>query len=165
MFNAFASSSRTAGRSLHTSAVASASSSSARSVSVPGYNNYVPPLRKLIVDYHPEAPAQRGLREYIRSPLVKLAQENPEVEILVRKVKQGRAAVLRGHYVNGRDKVICVNKMEANEIANKVQLLLDSSGAKLKHLKNLQVQAGPGAESARGIWSGLHVPEESAYKI
>ena len=46
-----------------------------------------------------------------------------------------------------------------------VQLLLDSSGAKLKHLKNLQVQAGPGAESARGIWSGLHVPEESAYKI
>jgi hypothetical protein len=62
MFNAFASSSRTAGRSLHTSAVASASSSTARSVSVPGYNNYVPPLRKLIVDYHPEAPAQRGLR-------------------------------------------------------------------------------------------------------
>lgn len=38
------------------------------------------------------------VREYIRSPLIKIARENPEVEILVRKVKQGRAAVLRGHY-------------------------------------------------------------------
>lgn len=37
-------------------------------------------------------------REYIRNPLIKIARENPEVEILVRKVKQGRAAVLRGHY-------------------------------------------------------------------
>ncbi|KAJ9104562.1 hypothetical protein QFC21_002060 [Naganishia friedmannii] len=165
MLNAIASSSRTASRSIHTSCIASASSSAARSVPVPGYNNYVTPLRKLIVDYHPEAPSQRGLREYIRNPLIKIARENPEVEILVRKVKQGRAAVLRGHYVNGRDKVVCVNQMEANEIGNKVQLLLDSSGAKLKHLKNIQVEAGPGSESARGIWSALHVPAESEYKI
>ncbi|KAJ9115110.1 hypothetical protein QFC22_005440 [Naganishia vaughanmartiniae] len=170
MLNAIASSSRVASRSVHTTSIASASSLTARSVPVPGYNNYVTPLRKLIVDYHPEAPSQRGLREYIRNPLIKIARENPEVEILVRKVKQGRAAVLRGHY--GKyledkllDKVVCVNQMEANEIGNKVQLLLDSSGAKLKHLKNLQVEAGPGSESARGIWSGLHVPAETEYKI
>jgi hypothetical protein len=62
MLNAIASSSRIASRSVHTSAVALASSSTARSVPVPGYNNYVTPLRKLIVDYHPEAPSQRGLR-------------------------------------------------------------------------------------------------------
>lgn len=80
--------------------------------------------------------------------------------------------------VNGRDKVICVNKLEANEVANKVSLsqgfciwphkelmltlfhqvglLLNSSGAKIKHLKNLTLEAAPGAESARGIWSALH---------
>lgn len=37
-------------------------------------------------------------RAFIRKPLIELAKENPEVEILVRKVKQGKAAVLRGHY-------------------------------------------------------------------
>lgn len=81
--------------------------------------------------------------------------------------------------MNGRDKVICVNKLEANEVANKaslsqefciwrlqkelirtlfyqVDLLLNSSGAKIKHLKNSTLEAAPGAESARGIWSALH---------
>lgn len=27
-----------------------------------------------------------------------MARENPDVEILVRKLKRGKAAVLRGHY-------------------------------------------------------------------
>lgn len=58
--------------------------------------------------------------------------------------------------VNGRDKVICVNKLEANQVANKVELLLNASGAKLKPLKNATLEAGPGNEAARGIWSALH---------
>jgi large subunit ribosomal protein L43 len=73
--------------------------------------------------------------------------------------------------VNGRDKVICVNKLEANEVQKKVSwnphqtetvadkqvdLLLTSSGAKIKPLKNSTLEAGPGAESARGIWSAIH---------
>jgi len=37
-----------------------------------------------------------------------------------------------------------------------VNLLLNSSGAKIKHLKNIQLEAAPGGESARGIWSALH---------
>ena len=44
-----------------------------------------------------------------------------------------------------------------NGIANKVQLLLDSSGAKIKPLKRLSVESH--TEAARGIWSGLHVAE------
>jgi hypothetical protein len=37
-------------------------------------------------------------RAFIRKPLVELAKQHPDVEILVRKIKQGKAAVLRGHY-------------------------------------------------------------------
>jgi large subunit ribosomal protein L43 len=37
-----------------------------------------------------------------------------------------------------------------------VELLLNASGAKIKHLKNNQLEAAPGGESARGIWSVLH---------
>lgn len=102
-------------------------------------------------------------------------------------MKRGKAAVLRGLYTNGRDKIICVNDLPPQEVATKVslnarmraasqlgkalqstigsmepcadsqvELLLNSSGAKIKHLKNNQLEAAPGGESARGIWSVLH---------
>lgn len=79
-------------------------------------------------------------RSYIRNPMISMARANPDVEILVRKLKRGKPALLRGHYgeayilspccpstrltmvvlVNGRDKVICLNKMEATQVAVKV---------------------------------------------
>lgn len=78
--------------------------------------------------------------------MVKMAEANPDIEVLVRRLRRGKAAVIRGHYgmfplyrnlssasarvilldgpglpiVNGRDKVICVNGLETNEITNKV---------------------------------------------
>ncbi|BEI94678.1 uncharacterized protein CcaverHIS019_0702590 [Cutaneotrichosporon cavernicola] len=127
-----------------------------RSVGVAGYQHFLTPLRKLIFDFDAESPSQAGLRTYLQKPLVELARENPDVEVVVRKQKRGTAAVIRGHYVNGRDKVICVNKLEATAVAKKVELLLNASGAKLKPLKNATLEAGPGNEAARGIWSALH---------
>ncbi|CAD6578425.1 MAG: hypothetical protein TREMPRED_002176 [Tremellales sp. Tagirdzhanova-0007] len=127
-----------------------------QTVSVPGYNHFLTPLRKLIFDYDPLATSHHGIRTYIRRSLIPMASENPDVEVLVRKLRRGQPALLRGHYVNGRDKVICANQMELDQIAVKVKLLLNSSGAKIKHLKNLTLEAPPGGESARGIWSALH---------
>ena len=84
----------------------------------------------------------------------------------MRQQDGGKRNCEQGQYCDSSDKMMNKRGLLAEAlISAQVQLLLDSSGAKLKHLKNLQVQAGPGAESARGIWSGLHVPEESAYKI
>ena len=59
--------------------------------------------------------------------------------------------------VNNRDKVIPLNGFEVNGIQQKVQLLLDSSGAKIKPLKRRTIEST--TEAARGIWSGLHVEE------
>ncbi len=59
--------------------------------------------------------------------------------------------------MNDRDKVIPLNGFEVNGIQQKVQLLLDSSGAKIKPLKRRTIEST--TESARGIWSGLHVEE------
>ncbi|KAL1412382.1 39S ribosomal protein L51, mitochondrial [Vanrija albida] len=128
----------------------------ARSVPVPGYNHFLTPLRKIVFDYDAESPSQRGLRSYLAKPLLTMAKENPDIEIVVRKLKRGKAGVIRGHYTNGRDKVICLNGLEENQVANKVDLVLNSSGAKIKPLKNLTLEAGPGGEAARGIWSSLH---------
>jgi large subunit ribosomal protein L43 len=59
--------------------------------------------------------------------------------------------------VNGRDKVIGLKGYEVTQIEQKVQLLLDASGAKIVPLKRKAVVST--TESARGIWSGLHTPE------
>lgn len=50
-----------------------------------------------------------------------------------------------------------LNGFEVNGIQKKVQLLLDSSGAKIKPLKRRTVEST--TESPRGIWSGLHVED------
>jgi len=55
---------------------------------------------------------------------------------------------------NGRDKVIPLQDLEVSAIQQKVQLLLDASGAKIKHLKRSPVSSS--TEATRGIWSGLH---------
>jgi large subunit ribosomal protein L43 len=46
--------------------------------------------------------------------------------------------------------------MGIKEVSEKIELVLDQSGKKLTHLKNRPVVAGA-EESARGIWSALHV--------
>lgn len=56
--------------------------------------------------------------------------------------------------MNGRDKVIALNKLEVTGIQKKLELLLDSSGLKIKPLKRRTVEST--TEAARGIWSGLH---------
>ena len=56
--------------------------------------------------------------------------------------------------MNDNEKVIALNGFETNGVANKVQLLLDSSGAKIVPLKRKTIVST--TESARGIWSGLH---------
>ena len=64
--------------------------------------------------------------------------------------------------VNSRDKVIDLKEFEVTGIEKKVELLLDASGAKIKHIKGSRVVEST-TEAARGIWSGLHV--DTPFKI
>jgi large subunit ribosomal protein L43 len=50
------------------------------------------------------------VRSYLRRPLLAMAQANPDVEVLVRKLRRGKAAVLRGHY----GKLRCARRNIAN---------------------------------------------------
>ena len=60
--------------------------------------------------------------------------------------------------VNDRTKVIGLKGFDPNMVEQKIQLLLDSSGAKIKSLKGRPVKST--TESARGVWSGFHVEEQ-----
>ena len=58
--------------------------------------------------------------------------------------------------VNGREKVICVRNLDANQILKKAELLRNASGKKLKRVTR-RVQTDN--TSVRGIWSPFHTQD------
>jgi large subunit ribosomal protein L43 len=144
-----------------------------------GYTSFIPSVRKLVFEYCDVWPSSAPLRSYIYKHVEDVARQNPHVEVVV-KQRPSKEPVIRGFYrqliftrytffvlllmrlqVNNRDKVIGLKGYDVNQIAQKVQLLLDSTGAKIVPLKRKTVVST--TESARGIWSGFHTPEP--YKI
>ncbi|KDQ20378.1 hypothetical protein BOTBODRAFT_26377 [Botryobasidium botryosum FD-172 SS1] len=131
-----------------------------RSSAANGHATFIPQIRKLVFEFCENWPSSANLRTYLLNTAYTVARENPHVEIVV-KHRPYKQPIVRGFYLNDRTKVIGLKGFEATGISQKVQLLLDSSGAKIKPLKGHPVQST--TESARGVWSGLHIDE--AFRI
>ncbi|EAU92973.1 mitochondrial ribosomal protein subunit L51 [Coprinopsis cinerea okayama7 len=129
-----------------------------RSKPANGHAAFVPQIRKLVFEYCNSWPSSQNTRTYLLTRLQALARENPHVEVVV-KQRDHKEPIIRGFYANGRDKVIPLQRLEVNGIQKKIELLLDSSGAKIRPLKSVPVQST--TESPRGIWSGLHAERPS----
>jgi large subunit ribosomal protein L43 len=139
-----------------------------------GIGAFVPPIRKLVFEYCEKWASSASTRAFLSQHLETLARANPHVEVVVRQ-RPAQEPLVRGFYcehvtdalyrrssqrrrvVNDRDKVICLKHFDLNGVQKKVQLVLDSSGAKIRSLKRSSVEST--AEAARGIWSGMHVDE------
>ncbi|KAG1757946.1 hypothetical protein EDB19DRAFT_76937 [Suillus lakei] len=149
-----------------------------RSYPANGHSAYLPQVRKIVLEYCQKLPSSTNTRTFISNDLQRVAWQNPHVEFVV-KQRNGHEPIARGLYgsvtsfcdterssdlivVNGRDKVIPLQEFEVNGVEKKVQLLLDSSGAKIKQLKKGRIVEST-TEAARGIWSGLHV--DTPFKI
>lgn len=89
---------------------------------------------------------------FIKSLLPQFAASHPQIEITV-SPRPGKHPVIVGHYINGREKAVCVRNMEPLQILQKTNLLRDASGEKLKRV-NKPVQSIN--QSVRGIWSPYH---------
>ncbi|KAG6866265.1 hypothetical protein C0991_006852 [Blastosporella zonata] len=126
---------------------------SLRSRPANGHAAFIPQIRKLVFECCDRWPSSDNTRTFLFSNLRTLAEKNPHVEIVVRQ-RIHREPILRGFYINNRDKVVPLNGLSIGEIKQKITLLLDSSGAQIKPLKRRNVEST--TESARGIWSGLH---------
>jgi large subunit ribosomal protein L43 len=91
---------------------------------------------------------------FLKDRIAHFARTNPAVEISI-SPRPGKHPVIRGHYINGREKAICVRNLEEGQILQKAELLRDANGEKLKRVvkpvKSLN-------ESVRGIWSPYHKP-------
>ncbi|KAG6857635.1 hypothetical protein H0H87_010203 [Tephrocybe sp. NHM501043] len=124
-----------------------------RSAPANGHAAFLPQIRKLVFECCDRWPSSETTRHFLFTHLRTLAEKNPHVEIVVRQ-RIHREPIIRGFYVNNRDKVVPLNGLTLSEINQKIRLLLDSSGAKIKPLKRRTVEST--TESARGIWSGVH---------
>lgn len=135
-----------------------------------GHAAFVPPVRKVVLEFCQHGPSSANTRRFIKHDIQRVARDNPHVEFVV-KQRNGHEPIARGFYglslisvsstadpspVNGRDKVIPLQRLEVNGIERKVELILDSSGAKIKPLKKGRIVESM-SESVRGIWSGMHV--------
>ncbi|KAG8992218.1 hypothetical protein FRB94_014663 [Tulasnella sp. JGI-2019a] len=121
-----------------------------------GHAVFIPQIRKLVFEYCDKRHSSAPVRTYLLKHAETLARENPHVEIVVKQRPQ-RQPIIRGFYMNNQNKVIGLNGYEMNQVEQKIQLLLDASGARIKSLKRKTVVST--TESPRGIWSGLHVHE------
>ncbi|KAL1920741.1 mitochondrial 54S ribosomal protein mL43 [Calcarisporiella thermophila] len=117
-----------------------------------GAGAFVLQCRKMVFHYCERSGSSRGMIDYLKQNLIQFARENPQIEIMVHP-RPSHHPVIRGLYLNGRDKVICVRNMSPSEIGEKVRLLRDSSGAKIKPMKKPVIST---SESVRGIWSPFH---------
>ncbi|KEI36282.1 uncharacterized protein L969DRAFT_91128 [Mixia osmundae IAM 14324] len=122
----------------------------------PGLSSFALPCHKLVFEYSESWASNRGLRDFLANDVVEFARSVPSVEVIVKQRKAGHP-IVRGHYVNGRDKVICLRGLEGTGVQQKVKLLVDASGQKLRRIKaEHPVQSTN--ESVRGMWSAFHTP-------
>lgn len=89
---------------------------------------------------------------FLRDQLPAFAAANPSIEITV-SPRPSKHPVIKGTFINGREKAICVRNLQPMSILQKAVLLRDASGEKLKTetkpVKSIN-------DSVRGIWSPYH---------
>ncbi|GAA5835467.1 hypothetical protein JCM5353_000152 [Sporobolomyces roseus] len=133
------------------------SSSTPASPNLPSPSSFVLGCKKLVLSYSEIQGSALGMRQFLSSSHVQqLANQYPGVEIVVKR-EEGKHPILRALYLNGRSKEICVRSLQPSSIAQKLKLLLDSSGAKIVKIRRPRVESTN--EPVRGMWSAFH--EES----
>ena len=72
-------------------------------------------LKELVVRYSDIDGSSRGMREWMRTEMVPLAEANPSMVIRTEK-KRATHPFLRGVYLNGNEKTISVKNLSYSEI-------------------------------------------------
>ncbi|OBT53980.1 hypothetical protein VE04_04815 [Pseudogymnoascus sp. 24MN13] len=117
-----------------------------------GVGAFILQCKKLDFHYCDWAGSSRGMNAFLRDQLPAFAAANPSIEITV-SPRPSKHPVIKGTFINGREKAICVRNLQPMSILQKAVLLRDASGEKLtteaRPVKSIN-------DSVRGIWSPYH---------
>ncbi|KAF8545027.1 thioredoxin-like protein [Trichophaea hybrida] len=117
-----------------------------------GVGAFVLQCKRMEFNYCDWAGSSKGMNSFLKHHLPKFAKANPQIEITV-SPRPHKHPIIRGEYINGREKVICVRNLEHNQILQKAELLRNSSGLKLRRVTKPVSSMN---ESVRGIFSPFH---------
>lgn len=127
-----------------------------------GVGAFVLQCKRLDFHYCDFGGSSRGMNTFLQRTLPAFAKKHPQIEIHV-SPRPSRHPVVRGYYINGRERSVCVRNLDNNQILQKVEAMRDASGEKNKRT-NKPVQSLN--ESVRGIWSPYHATDrQSGWKI
>ncbi|KAI1164255.1 thioredoxin-like protein [Nemania serpens] len=122
------------------------------SVGQNGVGAFILQCTKMDVHYCNQGGSSRGMNAFIKSQLARFASLNPQIEFVV-SPRPRKHPVLIGHYINGKEKSICVKNLDSLQILKKAALLRDASGEKVTKVNKPITSIN---ESVRGIWSPYH---------
>ncbi|KAK5115832.1 hypothetical protein LTR85_009426 [Meristemomyces frigidus] len=117
-----------------------------------GVGAFILQCKRIDLHYCDWAGSSKGMNDFLRTTLPAFAKQNPSIELSV-SPRPGRHPVIKGLYINGRQKAICVRNMESGEILRKVELLKAASGERLRRERRPVKSAN---ESVRGVWDPFH---------
>ncbi|KAI9831354.1 MAG: hypothetical protein M1819_005128 [Sarea resinae] len=117
-----------------------------------GVGAFVLQCKRLDFHYCDWAGSSKGMNLFLKYNLPAFAKANPQLEITV-SPKPRKHPVIKGTYINGREKAICVRNLQKEQILQKAELLRDASGEKLKRVTKPVKSI---TESVRGVWSPYH---------
>ncbi|KAF8454317.1 thioredoxin-like protein [Terfezia claveryi] len=117
-----------------------------------GLAGFILQCKRLEFNYCDWAGASEGMKAFLTHNLPEFAKANPQIEMVV-SPRPNKHPIIRGVYINGREKVICVRNLQHQQILEKANLLKNSSGLKLKKINKPVASVN---ESVRGIFSPFH---------
>ncbi|KUJ21890.1 mitochondrial ribosomal protein-like protein subunit L51 [Mollisia scopiformis] len=117
-----------------------------------GVGSFILQCKRLDFHYCDWMGSSKGMNSFIANSLQKFAAAHPQIEINV-SPRPRKHPVIIGHYINGREKAVCVRNLQKEQILKKAELLRDASGEKLKKVTKPVTSI---KESVRGVWSPYH---------
>ncbi|KAH3671767.1 hypothetical protein WICMUC_004578 [Wickerhamomyces mucosus] len=125
-----------------------------------GLGSFILQCKKITLQVDKAGGSSEGLRQFLKLRLNNYAISNPKIEFRI--VEKHGHPIIKGHYINGREKAICIRNLNVDNVENKLNLLKESSGEQLRKRTNKVESIN---QSIRGIWSPLHVDPSIRHKI
>jgi large subunit ribosomal protein L43 len=118
-----------------------------------GVGHFILPVQRLYFSYCSHRGDSEGMKEYLSKQLKQFAEANPGVEVVVES-RWGHAPLIRGYYIDGHSKTICVRNLKAVEVHHATMTMRNSSGMPLRKFGQKVTSYAP---AIRPIWSPFHM--------
>ena len=107
-------------------------------------------LKEFTIRYSDFDGSSKGIREWMRTSLVKFATDNPDIQIKT-ELKRNKHPVFRGVYQNGNSKAVCVKNLDPERVQDFAMFIRNQIGYKMtgRYKKPIFVTQNP---SIQGEW-------------